>query len=145
MLGAALGDRECAEPNTTLPHHPGLLALMSAASPLSGTSLESSPTAFQPPWTPVFLLTPLVGCPPCSSPQPHVPREHTRAPGSRVTPSPGRPMSESSTSHSELTRGPSSGGLLFLLSFLFYKEEVGFLPLGPLWGETPTKPRAEKS
>lgn len=23
MLGAALGDRECAEPNTTLPHHPG--------------------------------------------------------------------------------------------------------------------------
>lgn len=55
-------------------------------------------------------------------------------------------MSESSTSHSELKPGPSSGSLLFfLVSFLFYKEEVGFLPLEPLWGETPTKPRAEKS
>lgn len=88
MLGAVLGDRECAEPDITLPHHPGLLALMSPASPLSGTSLESSPTAFQLPWTPVFLLTPLVGCPPCSFPQPHVPREHTRAPVSRGHPVP---------------------------------------------------------
>ena len=67
------------------------------------------------------------GVPPCSSPA-ACPREHTRAPVSR-----GHPAPESSSSHSEHTPGPSSGGLLFNLSFLFYKEKMGFLPLGPLW------------
>lgn len=60
--------------------HPGLLALMSPASTLSGTSLESSPTAFQPPWTPVCLLTPIAGSLP-ALPQPHVP-ENTPGPQS---------------------------------------------------------------
>ena len=117
VLGAVPGDRECAEPDTTLPRHPGLLALMSPASPLSVTSLEPSPTAFQSPWTPVCLRTLLAGGPRCSSPA-SCPREHTGPQSPGVTPSPGRPVSESYTSHSEHMPGPSSGSLLFLLSFL---------------------------
>lgn len=101
--------RPAPSPRAAGPHVPSV--------PFRRTSLEPSPTAFQPPWTPVCLRTLLAGGPPCSSPA-SCPREHTGPQSPGVTPSPGRPVSESSTSHSEHMPGPSSGGLLFLLSFL---------------------------
>lgn len=121
--GSAPWDRECAEPDTTLPPSPRAAGPHVPSVPSLRDLPGTQSHCFPPPWTPVCLRTLLAGAR-CSSPA-SCPRETHRAPVSR-----GHPISRQACvlklhlpfrAHA---RTQGSGSLLFLLSF--YKEEVGF-------------------